>query len=137
MKLCAACKCATPISYINQQEAAAASSSSNSGSSVLEPPPPLDQHFSRTLRTLGRPIRIYCDNAQVVDNLTRLEFEHVASAAEADVVWVRGVGPVVVHVPFPCLALQHTHPHAYAHSCTTPPWRPPTAPSKAWGRRWC
>lgn len=39
-------------------------------------------------RTLGRPIRIYCDNAQVADNLTRPDFVHVASAAEADVVWV-------------------------------------------------
>lgn len=67
------------------QEAATTSSSS--------PPPPLpslDGHFSRTLRTLGRPIRIYADNAQVTENLTRPEFVHVASPAEADVVWVRG-----------------------------------------------
>jgi hypothetical protein len=74
----------------------------------LPSPPSLDGHFSRTLPTLGRPIRIYADNAQVTDNLTRPEFEIVKSPAEADVVWVyhttmaasyraeQGLGPHVV-----------------------------------------
>lgn len=48
----------------------------------------LDTHFSRTLKYTHSVIKLYSDNNQIIRSLTRPEFIHVDSPAEADVVWV-------------------------------------------------
>lgn len=85
----------------------AASPSFRSPSSASSPSP-LDTHFSRTLKYAHSVIKLFSDNNQVIRSLTRPEFAHVNSPAEADVVWVyhspmaasyrqeKGLGPEVV-----------------------------------------
>ena len=66
-----------------------AATSTNSSSSTSSPALlTLDEHFSRTLKHTHPVIKVFTDNGQIVRALTRPEFTHVATAAEADVLWI-------------------------------------------------